>query len=108
MGYPVYEEPLPQPTSLNLSYFSVHGVAFSDAPLMPERLGTLTPAPASTGIEGNCLFHRTLQYHKLSIHALGIVTDFSEVSSLYSIGTILRLRGTVPKPQKTTDLILGN
>ena len=58
VGYSVWEEPLPRLTSLNLSYFSVHGVAFSDVPLVPERLGTLTPA--STGIEENHLFHRAL------------------------------------------------
>ena len=32
---------------------SLHGVTSSDAPLVPERLRTLTLAPASTGIEGN-------------------------------------------------------
>ena len=57
VGYPVWDEPLPQPTSLNLSYLSVHRVAFFDAPLVPKRLGTLTPALASTSTEGNSLFH---------------------------------------------------
>ena len=45
--------PLSWELSPQFIIFSVHEVRSSNVPLVPEHLGTLTPAPASSGTEGS-------------------------------------------------------
>ena len=51
--YPMWKTTTAPANKPQLSFLLVHGVAFSDAPLVPERLGTLTLARASTSTKGN-------------------------------------------------------